>query len=147
MNTVFDLDGTLADGAHRLHHIQKSPKDWDSFFKDCVDDKPIEPMRALYNELARRNHLVAIWTGRSVAVYNETCEWLSKHRFFVSTSIRMRPEGVFTLRHRTQGDMAQGIQRRDRTRTIDLVFEDRKRVIDMWRRNGVVACQVAEGDF
>lgn len=146
MNTVFDLDGTLADGAHRLHHIQKSPKDWDSFFKDCVDDKPIEPMRALYNELARRNHLVAIWTGRSVAVYNETCEWLSKHRFFVSTSIRMRPEGVFTPDTELKETWLKEF--RDETgEDIDLVFEDRKRVIDMWRRNGVVACQVAEGDF
>lgn len=146
MNTVFDLDGTLADGAHRLHHIQKSPKDWDSFFKDCVDDKPIEPMRALYNELARRNHLVAIWTGRSVAVYNETCEWLSKHRFFVSTSIRMRPEGVFTSDVELKETWLKEF-RAETGQTIDLVFEDRKRVIDMWRRNGVVACQVAEGDF
>lgn len=25
---IFDLDGTLADGAHRLHYIQQEPKRW-----------------------------------------------------------------------------------------------------------------------
>ena len=29
---IFDLDGTLADCAHRLHHIQKEQKDWKAFF-------------------------------------------------------------------------------------------------------------------
>lgn len=33
---VFDIDGTLADLTHRLHHIQKQPKDWDAFFDACA---------------------------------------------------------------------------------------------------------------
>ena len=28
-----------------------------------------------------------------------------------------------------------------------LAFEDRERVVDMWRRNGIQCCQVAPGDF
>lgn len=28
-----------------------------------------------------------------------------------------------------------------------LVFDDRQRVVDMWRRNGIQCCQVAPGDF
>jgi hypothetical protein len=32
MDILVDIDGTLADCTHRLHHIQKQPKDWDAFF-------------------------------------------------------------------------------------------------------------------
>lgn len=28
-----------------------------------------------------------------------------------------------------------------------VVFEDRKRCVDMWRRNGITCLQCAEGDF
>ena len=28
-----------------------------------------------------------------------------------------------------------------------LVFDDRQRVVDMWRRNGIQCCQVAPGDY
>ncbi len=38
-NTViFDIDGTLADCSHRLHHIQKDPADWDGFYEACEDE-------------------------------------------------------------------------------------------------------------
>jgi hypothetical protein len=29
---VFDLDGVLADVRHRLHFLDRRPKDWDGFF-------------------------------------------------------------------------------------------------------------------
>jgi hypothetical protein len=29
----------------------------------------------------------------------------------------------------------------------DLVFEDRASVVEMWRSNGIVCCQVAPGNF
>ena len=28
---IVDIDGTLANVEHRVHHLLKSPKDWDSF--------------------------------------------------------------------------------------------------------------------
>ena len=29
---VLDIDGVLADVRHRLHHLDKRPKDWAAFF-------------------------------------------------------------------------------------------------------------------
>ena len=40
---VFDIDGVLADVRHRLHHVERSPKNWDGFFAEMVDDAPLEP--------------------------------------------------------------------------------------------------------
>lgn len=44
---IFDIDGTLANAEHRVHHLQKEPKDWDAFFAGCTQDTPIEPVMEL----------------------------------------------------------------------------------------------------
>ena len=31
--------------------------------------------------------------------------------------------------------------------TVDMVFDDRNQVVDMWRKNGLTCFQVADGDF
>jgi len=72
---IFDLDGTLADITHRLHFIQKEPKDWDGFFAACVADKPIAHTIEIMNILMNRDR-VEIWTGRSDIVREETIRWL-----------------------------------------------------------------------
>ena len=33
MDVIFDIDGTLVNIEHRLPHIMKKPKDWDTFRK------------------------------------------------------------------------------------------------------------------
>ena len=54
MFIVFDLDGTLADDAHRQHHITGDVRDWDAYFAACGDDAPIiEPVMELLLTLDR----------------------------------------------------------------------------------------------
>lgn len=31
MDIIFDIDGTLADIAHRRHHVETKPKNWSAF--------------------------------------------------------------------------------------------------------------------
>jgi hypothetical protein len=33
---IIDIDGTLADTTHRLHHIKSKPPNWDAFFAECM---------------------------------------------------------------------------------------------------------------
>lgn len=35
---IVDIDGVLADAAHRQHHLDGPWRDWDSFFADMGDD-------------------------------------------------------------------------------------------------------------
>ncbi|WP_227254813.1 c-type cytochrome [Frigoriglobus tundricola] len=44
---IFDIDGTLADLTHRLHHIRNGSHNWDGFFPACGNDSVIEPIRDL----------------------------------------------------------------------------------------------------
>jgi len=139
---VFDLDGTLADTTHRLHFIQRDPKDWDAFHRACVDDPPIQEMIDTLVSL-HDDHFIEIWTGRSELVRKETVEWLAWHAVPYGQML-MRPIGD----HRPDDVLKAGwlSQVLPITR-ITLAFDDRKRVADMWRRHGIRCCLVAEGDF
>lgn len=135
---VFDLDGTLADCSHRLHHLER--KDWRAFFAACPDDKPIEHMIEVANALGWEGHRVEIWSGRSDEVRAQTEEWLLAHGI-----------GRFPLLMRTAGDHRPDDEvKREFLRgggVPDMIFDDRKRVVDMWRAEGIPCAQVAAGEF
>ena len=60
---VFDIDGVLADVRHRLHHVDRRPKDWDAFFAAAVDDPPLAEGVALARASADDCEVVYV-TGR-----------------------------------------------------------------------------------
>lgn len=69
---VFDIDGTLADCSHRLHHIQKEPKDWDAFFDACGDDAPMPHVIAVAKALRTVGWPIIFVSGRSDRVRQQT---------------------------------------------------------------------------
>lgn len=80
---VWDLDGTLACGKHRLHLLPTKdydvPSSWDSFNLACVDDAPIQDnIDLLRSQFACGFHIV-ILTGRSDVAAQQTKDWLRKH--------------------------------------------------------------------
>lgn len=38
---VLDIDATLSDVRHRLHHLRRRPKNWDGFFAAAGADGPL----------------------------------------------------------------------------------------------------------
>jgi FMN phosphatase YigB (HAD superfamily) len=141
---IFDLDGTLADTEHRLHYIQGEKKDWRGFFAACVDDKPIEPtIRTM--QLLRMEAEVWIWTGRSDEVQGPTIRWWIENDC-VPHEWRMRKAGDYRPDHVIKAEWLQETKGRDLKR-IAAVFEDRDRVVQMWREAGLVCYQVAPGAF
>ena len=172
MNVVFDLDGTLADCTHRLHFIYDKPQDWDSFYRACAVDKPIWPawnvMQALImmeqsvDEGFAHRHPIEIWTGRSEGEGGEfrelTSEWLYRHfrlmpfnlapyEFFNPNyvGLRMRPHKNF----KPDVDLKRKWlhECREQGKEVDLVFEDREKVVAMWRMEQVKCFQVATGAY
>lgn len=159
---IFDIDGTLANLDHRLRHILNEPKDWDSFYSDMSQDKPIEPVKVVCKSLLDMQYLadnfghdaycyVVFCTGRPEPYRQKTLSWLEKH--LLSGTI-MQPD-IFKLYMRKEGDFRPDAKvkeellnqiRSDGYEPI-LAFEDRQRVVDMWRRNGIQCCQVAPGDY
>lgn len=143
---VFDLDGTLALDHHRKHFLEGDVKYWDEYFNACMHDELNVPIATVLYSIAKTGARIGIWTGRSETVEKATYDWLRKHQImpFID-EIRMRGAD-----DRTQDDVLKKHwldQLRSTGGDVRLVFEDRTRVVAMWRAEGVTCCQVAPGDF
>lgn len=143
---LFDIDGTIADISHRQHFLDERPKNWDAFHAATSDDVPLRHMRivlrALVNHLGPRHVLYV--TGRVEKTRAATVEWLRWYNF-PQLRLLMRPDGDYrddTILKREMLDQlrAEGF-------VPLMVFEDRSRVVNMWREVGVPCAQVAPGDF
>lgn len=151
---IFDLDGTLALIEHRLHYIQNKPKDWRSFFASVKDDKPNLPVIKTLQALRKSGAECWIWSGRSDECREQTIEWLKEHGcwfpfefgFPAPERFRMRKAGDYRDDVVVKGEWLSEMDPPEFNRLTG-VFDDRSRVVQMWRDAGVLCCQVASGDF
>lgn len=141
---VFDIDGTLFDCQHRIHFIQKSPKDWRGFFAACLQDSPIPHMVQLAITLFDADKQIVYCSGRSDECRDLTMESLGMHNL-PEAPLYMRREGDHRDDDILKSEMLDQM-RKDGWEPV-MVFEDRSRVVKMWRARGIPCCQVVEGDF
>lgn len=87
---VFDLDGTLADGRHRLHLLPTKDygltESWTEFNLAAIDDTPIQDNINLCNSL-HQNYYIIILTGRSNIAEKITRRWLQLNNVHYSALI------------------------------------------------------------
>lgn len=143
MFVVFDLDGTLALIEHRRHLVAQKPKNWPRFFEQCVHDEPILPIIAILHALRAAGHRVEVWSGRSDIVKAQTLEWLTRHGIEFD-ALRMRPQKDSRADDLLKEEWLLSLATEERP---TLIFDDRDRVVALWRRHGIRCCQVAPGDF
>ena len=139
-----DLDGTLADVEHRLHFIQRQPKDWEAFFLACGEDDPIPSTITVLRLLHGAGYEIVIVSGRSDLAERQTIEWLERHRVpFDRMLLRRHGDKRHDVEIKAEMVREHGITPDD---TL-VVFEDRASVVRAWRERGFHVFQVAEGDF
>lgn len=73
---VVDIDGVLADVEHRLHHLNRRPKDWAGFFGAMGDDQPFTEGIELVTLLAHEHEVVYL-SGRPERTRTVTQAWLA----------------------------------------------------------------------
>lgn len=142
---IVDLDGTLCDSDHRKHHVEKTPKDWDAFYGGMADDKIKRPILDLVICMARNGYKIIFLTGRPKQYETITKIWLRKNAIIDGCFLYMRAEGDFRPDHIVKEEL----YRKHIEPTSHVVFcvDDRKQVVDMWRRIGLTCLQCAEGNF
>jgi uncharacterized HAD superfamily protein len=144
MDVIVDIDGTLADASHRLHWISSRPKNWKAFFANMDKDLPIVETVSLVQSLADAGHRLIYCSGRPADYRDVTVEWL---RLQVGRygPLFMRAKGDF----RNDDVVKEELLAEIRLQGFDpvLALDDRKRVVDMWRRNGIRCLAVEEGEF
>jgi len=142
MFVVFDLDGTLADVEHRRHLVRGAKPDWRSFYRSCVTDAPKPEVIGALKAHQAAGHRVEIWSGRSDEVKLETHDWLEAQGIDPSLLTRMRDRRDFTPDHDLKRSWLAACDARP-----DVVYDDRNKVVAMWRAEGIACFQVAPGDF
>lgn len=139
---IFDIDGTLADVSERIHHVRKKPKNWNAFFQGMAQDKAIHAMVRLCNILYETGIQIILCSGRSEEHRPQTIEWLAQQGVNYHELI-LRKDGDRRSDTIVKREMLAGI---DKSKILFIV-EDRSRVVEMWRSEGLVCLQCAPGEF
>jgi len=147
---IFDLDGTIALIDHRRPILDTDdPHRWDKFYQACVKDIPNIAVIEILKSLINNGYKIKIFSGRSESVRKETMEWLDDYvgRFYLNEiEIKMRPDKDYTpddeLKKKWFGELSE----EERSNCMG-IFDDRQRLVDMWRSLGLVCFQVAPGNF
>lgn len=141
---IFDIDNTIANNEHRIHHLRAVPKEWSSWHAKYLDDTPYWEIIELMDMAHESGIKVILCTGRDANYREETIKWLDEHAIHYD-KLYMRPKGERKDDSEVKRDLLKEI-RKDGFDPV-LVFEDRDRVVKMWREEGLRCLQVAEGNF
>lgn len=144
---IVDIDGTLADLSHRAHFIEQNPPDWDGFYAACGNDTPIDKVIDTVRALQRAGAEIFLLTGRSDVCRLQTIKWVNKHVNITYSLLLMRKEGDHREDTIVKSEMLDVILGIRQLKDIYGAFEDRKQVVDMYRKRGLKVFQVADGDF
>lgn len=166
MDVIYDIDGTLADASHRMHHIvnPEGKKDWGAFLSATAiaQDAPIPATWLTLAALARSGARVAFVTGRNEGVRKVTYDWLRGAGLGQPCAVRRHAQYLWRrtddrppLLMRSSGDRRPSAEvKRDllgQLRSMGwkpmIAFEDRADDARMWRSEGLVCAQVAEGNY
>jgi FMN phosphatase YigB (HAD superfamily) len=141
---IFDIDGTLANGSHRKHWVNSKPKNWNAWYASAHLDTPYWDIIDFMNVARSKGLRVVISTGRSEEYREDTMRWFRNYGIHCER-MYMRPTGDYRDDSVVKKEMLDQM-RVDGYNPL-LVFDDRDRVVKMWRENGIRCLQVQEGNF
>ena len=151
---IFDIDGTLALIGHRVHLLddKQNSSRWKEFYKECDKDRPNKGVIRVMDSLRLMGADILLFSGRSDDVREKTVAWLAEHTSFMTHDLEvpgmltMRQHDDYTPDDELKQSWLDGMLACDINR-IAGVFDDRDRVVNMWRKNGLTCFQVAPGNF
>ena len=142
---IFDIDGTIADVEHRRHFVSGEMKDWNNFRLATKHDTPVEWVCAIARRFIAQGDDVAFFSARNESerdiTEKQVMDWIGEDH----KGIFLRPDGDFRCDAEFKSDLADKFL--ELGGKIDLIFDDRNKVVDMWRDRGFTVVQVADGDF
>lgn len=128
---MFDLDGTLADTAHRQRYLERRPRDWDAFFAAAPHDPPLAEGIALVLSSAKECDVVYL-TGRPERCRADTAAWLAAQGL-PEGPVHMRRNDDRRPARRTKLDVLRRIAR---GREVRVLVDDDELVCDEAERAG-----------
>lgn len=141
--------------------------DWKAFYEACDKDGLIAPTLHILDEYLQNGYDVQIWSGRCESVRTKTENWLDDHCDLWAAVdlgkyndyrhiLKMRPIGNTepdeVLKERWLNERCADLIEAQIKGTIpvkhdiDFVFDDRPKVIRMWRRRGIFVFNCCQHD-
>ncbi|MFJ6436082.1 hypothetical protein [Streptomyces sp. NPDC091416] len=122
---VFDLDGTLADTAHRQYFLEGPRRDWAGFFAAAPADPPLAEGVRLAVSSAEECEVVYL-TGRPERCRKDTVAWLARQGL---------PAGPLHMRRNDDRRPArttklETLRRLGRSRAVRMLVDDDELVCD-----------------
>jgi len=145
MLICFDIDGTLANIEHRLDFVRSNPKNWPAFDAGIPNDKVNEPVAEVFDAMIMGGHTVILASGRNERTRIATQDWLRKNGFSMYQKLYMRLADDFRSDDIVKREMLDQIIA-DYGKKPDMVFDDRPRVVRMWRDAGIFVFNVYQGE-
>lgn len=143
---IIDVDGTVFNCEHRQHHVTKDPKDWEAFFAEIPGDTVIEPIRFIIEALDRRDDIHILLASGRGEEHRAVTEKQFEDAKIPYDALYMRPlldrrDDPIVKKEILWQILADGY-------TPLFAIDDRKRVIDMWKAEGIFVLAVNGGaDF
>lgn len=142
---ICDLDGTLCNIEHRLKYASGPKKDWSKFFSGIPFDELRDDVEKSVRKLALDNNAFLILvSGRPEDYRDATEEWLAR-------MAKITPDKYILIMRESHDKRDDDIVKLEiyekylSNLNILKVFDDRPRVIRMWRERGLEVEDVGNG--
>ena len=132
---ILDVDGTIAK-----MNGKRGPYETDKYHLDDVEPN----LRAVIRGLSEEGYRIVVTSGRSEDFRNETFNWL-KDNAVPFNHLVMRKSGDMRNDAIVKHDLFHEFIAPKYN--VVMAYDDRNRVVDMWREIGIVCAQMDYGDF
>ena len=133
--TIWDIDDTLVDTRHRLHHIQCTQPDWHAFDAAMPYDTILLPGLIIYNALKQAGLEPVLFTSRAEHTRKQTQVTLNTLKVLGYRQLFMRGNDDKRSSVQVKKDMLAIL--RSQGCTPVMAFEDHPEVVSMFRHQGV----------
>jgi len=142
---VCDIDGTIADASHRVHHVKGDKRDWKAFFAEMDKDTPRHDVYKKAVALSqKREHTALVLVSARPEDYREVTEqWLRDNGMDKHFTLIMRRKGDKRPDTEVKNDI---YQRYLAQYDVVKVFDDRPSVIRMWQEHGLEVEDCGNGE-
>ncbi len=140
---LVDIDGTLADITHRMHHWHS--KNYEAFNSEMPNDKVNQWCVEIINAF-KSTHKIFLITGRPGRTRILTQPWLIKRNIHHDGLLMEKENELSWARDDVMKRELYNTYIRD-TFKVSFVIDDRVHVVEMWRSLGLTCLACSKGDY
>ena len=131
-----------------MHHIKNKPRRFDRFEAEIPNDGLIYEVASIYYKFASDpTATIILLTGRNETARPQTEDWLKKFDITGYEELIMKPRGKSFMPDTESKLEALNYIIDKYGKKPDIVFEDRARVVQMWKDNDVFVINVDQSQF